>query len=73
MRLTDRAIKALKSGAKVIDYPDALQPGLVLRVWPSGAKSWGVRYWLNGSCSPALPSGPGFFRVPGLAIPGISF
>lgn len=48
MRLTDRTIKAFKSGRKVIDYPDALQTGLVMRVWPSGAKSWGVRYWLNG-------------------------
>lgn len=42
-RLTDRTIKALKPGHKVIDYPDAIQTGLVLRVWPSGAKSWGAR------------------------------
>jgi integrase len=48
IRLTDRTIKALKPGHKVIDYPDALQTGLVIRVWPSGAKSWGARYWMNG-------------------------
>lgn len=47
-RLTDRTIKALKPALKVIDYPDDLQAGLVMRVWPSGAKSWGARYWLDG-------------------------
>jgi integrase len=48
MRLTDRTIKALKPDHKVVDYSDALQAGLVMRVWPSGSKSWGTRYWLNG-------------------------
>ncbi|MEE8228215.1 MAG: integrase arm-type DNA-binding domain-containing protein, partial [Kiloniellales bacterium] len=48
VRLTDRGIKALQPGSKVVDYPDSVQRGLVLRVWPSGEKSWGARYWWKG-------------------------
>ena len=48
MRLTDRSIQALMAGPKVVDYPDGVERGLVLRVWPSGGKTWGVRYWWKG-------------------------
>ncbi len=57
LRLTDRGIKALQPGSKVIDFPDSVQRGLVLRVWPSGEKSWGVRYWWQGK-STRLSLGP---------------
>jgi hypothetical protein len=36
--LTDRAVKAAKA-----DISDAVVPGLLLRVRPSGAKSYGPR------------------------------
>ncbi len=48
LRLNDRSVQALKAGQRVIDYPDSVQRGLVLRVWPSGEKTWGVRYWWDG-------------------------
>ena len=48
LRLNDRSVQALKAGHRVIDYPDSVQRGLVLRVWPSGEKTWGVRYWWDG-------------------------
>jgi integrase len=57
VRLTDRGIKALQPGSKVVDFPDSVQRGLVLRVWPSGEKSWGVRYWWQGK-STRLSLGP---------------
>ena len=54
-RLTDRAIKAAKPGAKTYELPDEVR-GLVLRVHPSGQKTWGVRYRL-GSKSRRLSIG----------------
>lgn len=47
-RLTDRFIRAAKPSAKVRDIPDAIQTGLVLRIWPSCKKTWSTRYWRNG-------------------------
>ncbi len=48
VRLTDRFIRSVKPSARVIDYPDKTQMGLSLRVWPSGKKTWSVRYWRAG-------------------------
>ncbi len=48
VRLTDRFIRSVKPSAKVIDYPDKTQMGLSLRVWPSGKKTWSIRYWRAG-------------------------
>lgn len=48
VRLTDRFIRSADPTGKVVDYPDSLQTGLALRIWPSGKKSWAVRYWRGG-------------------------
>ncbi len=48
IRLTDRFIRSVKPSAKVIDYPDKIQTGLSLRVWPSGKSTWSIRYWRAG-------------------------
>ncbi len=48
VRLTDRFIRSVKPSARVVDYPDKIQTGLTLRVWPSGRKTWSIRYWRAG-------------------------
>jgi integrase len=48
-RLTDRTIRALKvDPERYVDYPDELTPGLVLRVTPNGAKTFGYRFRWGG-------------------------
>jgi integrase len=43
-KLTDRAVKAAAPGR----HMDGTVRGLTLLVWPTGARSWVVRYQLNG-------------------------
>ena len=54
-RLTDATVKAAKAGVSKTtgrpatrDLYDASEPGLCLRVQPSGRKSWGLRVQVNG-------------------------
>jgi len=46
--LTDRFIQTIKATGKRVEYIDAKVPGLALRVMPSGAKSWTIRYRHRG-------------------------
>src|SRR4051812_23214172 len=46
--LTDRLIKSLKPTTTRVEYHDALVPALVLRVMPSGVKTWALRYRHRG-------------------------
>jgi integrase len=46
--LTDRLIRTIKATGKRVEYIDAKVPGLALRVMPSGAKSWTIRYRHRG-------------------------
>ena len=46
--LTAAAVEKTKPGATRQEIPDARMQGLHLVVQPSGAKSWAVRYRLNG-------------------------
>lgn len=48
MRFTDRAIKALKAGAKRRDIRESGRPGFAIRVFPSGTKSWIYIYKRDG-------------------------
>lgn len=47
--LTDRTIKAAKPAAKMYDLSDAVMPGLILRVMPSGVKSFNLLSRFPGS------------------------
>jgi integrase len=47
-RLTVKNVEALVATEKRREIPDELLPGLYFIVQPSGAKSWAVRYRLNG-------------------------
>jgi hypothetical protein len=42
-RLTDAGVKAAKAGSGTRDIYDPGEPGLCLRVQPSGRKAWGLR------------------------------
>src|SRR5690349_18561866 len=46
--LTDRRITAIKPRSSRVEYVDKKVPGLALRVTPTGAKSWTVRYRHRG-------------------------
>jgi integrase len=48
MTLTDRVIRTIKATGKRVEYIDQKVPGLALRVMPSGAKSWTIRYRHRG-------------------------
>jgi integrase len=54
--LTDRSIKALKPGAKMSEVSDAVVPGLILRVMPSGVKSFNLIARYPGSLNPTRRS-----------------
>src|SRR6476646_10501337 len=43
LRLTDAAVKAVKAKTATRDMYDEGEPGLCLRVQPSGRKAWGLR------------------------------
>jgi integrase len=48
VRLTVKAVEAIRPGAERREIPDAHMPGLYLVLQPSGAKSWCVRYRHRG-------------------------
>jgi integrase len=48
MRLTTKAVEAMRPRAERCEIPDAHMPGLYLVAQPSGAKSWAVRYRHQG-------------------------
>jgi integrase len=48
VRLTVKAVEAMRPGAERREIPDAHMPGLYLVLQPSGAKSWAVRYRHQG-------------------------
>ena len=48
LMLTDRQIAAIKPTTTRVEYVDEKVPGLALRVTPTGAKSWTVRYRHRG-------------------------
>jgi len=48
VKFSDPWVKALKPGLRPVEYSDALQRGLVLRVQPSGRRTWIVRYTVDG-------------------------
>lgn len=50
IRLTDAAVRRLAAApeGKRVEKPDALAPGLVLRINDAGRKDWTVRYRLQG-------------------------
>src|SRR5262245_51868662 len=54
--LTDRAIRALKPEAKMREISDAVVPGLIIRVMPSGAKSFNLNARYPGSSNPTRRS-----------------
>lgn len=45
--LTANSVGKVTPGNAVSEIRDALQPGLRLVVYPSGARSWVARFWLN--------------------------
>ena len=47
-RLTAKGVEAWPAGDRRVEVPDAIVPGLYLVVQPTGAKSWAVRYRLDG-------------------------
>lgn len=47
-KLTEKYVASLKAVPKQMEIPDGAYPGLYLRVMPSGAKSWAIRYRANG-------------------------
>jgi integrase len=48
MRLTTKAVEAMRPSTERREIPDAHMPGLYLVAQPSGAKSWAVRYRHQG-------------------------
>jgi integrase len=48
LRLTDAAVKAAKADSTTRDIYDEGEPGLCLRVQPSGRKAWGLRVRVAG-------------------------
>lgn len=46
--LTESIVEAAIAGEKPYEMLDAGQPGLLLRVQPSGAKSWNISYTIDG-------------------------
>lgn len=50
--LTDRAVKSAKPTDKVRDIPDGVVPGLILRVHPTGKKSFALVARYPGSSNP---------------------
>ena len=46
--LTVKGIEALKPDSARREIPDGAMPSLYIVVQPSGAKSWAVRYRVNG-------------------------
>src|SRR5512142_462141 len=46
--LTEKAILALRPAETRYMVPDGLVPGLLLRVFPSGVKSWALFYRMGG-------------------------
>ena len=48
LMLTDRQVAAIKAKATRTEYVDTKVGGLALRVTPTGAKSWTVRYRHRG-------------------------
>jgi len=51
IRLNDKTVRGLKArpGAAFTEYVDTLSPGFGVRVYPSGRKSFWVRYRVNGA------------------------
>ena len=49
MRLTPTSIKALESGATRFDVADDKITGLAIAVFPSGVRSWTLRYTVKGN------------------------
>jgi integrase len=49
MRLTTKAVEAMRPATERREVPDAHMPGLYLVLQPSGARSWAVRYRHQGS------------------------
>jgi Arm DNA-binding domain len=49
MRLTTKAVEAMRPSAERREIPDSHMPGLYLVLQPSGARSWAVRYRHQGS------------------------
>jgi len=47
-RLTDKSVEQAKGETARREIPDALLPGLYLVIQPTGAKSWAIRYRLDG-------------------------
>src|SRR5262245_29878235 len=54
--LTDRSIKAAKPAATAYDMADAQVPGMILRVLPSGVKSFALIARYPGSSNPTRGS-----------------
>ena len=50
-RFTPTYIAGLKPGATKRDISDPVVPGLVLRISPSGSKSWLLRFKWNGAAT----------------------
>lgn len=48
IELTDLGVKSIRPGPQRIDYFDTIRPGLVLRVSPSGHRTWCVLYRVGG-------------------------
>jgi len=58
LKLTETNIAAMKPKAKVFEIGDAAQPGLALRIYPTGSKRFKVRFGRSGvqTFKPAWPS-----------------
>lgn len=48
IELTDLGVKGIRPGPARVDYFDTVRPGLVLRVSPSGHRTWCVLYRVGG-------------------------
>src|SRR5690606_9580242 len=57
-KLTNKFVEAVKPEAKPLEVYDAETPGLLLRVQPSGAKTFYVRYRLHSGKRGRLKIGP---------------
>jgi integrase len=64
MITTDRQVAALKPGEKTYEAPIAGVRGLAVRVFPSGAKAWELRYVSKGGTRRRMPLG----EYPGLSL-----
>ena len=59
--LTDAKVRALRPGARRFDVQDALLPGLIVHVTPTGSKSFMLKRRFPGSAHPTrgTPAAPG--------------